>query len=443
MKTTMLTSLKHRLFKTPLRRTALWKWSKISRNDRRKAKFLKKIHGSHLLKSGIRILVINHFFDGEIESLNKQIAGRSDISILSLTPEPFFSRALVWFPESVHNADIPYDAAELDAVRARYRRYCEKLYDEIAAAYPFDCILTPSDSFYWLREFIVVCQGHGIPTIVADKEGTISPRSFDVEPLRIHRMFPPISDRFFVWSERQSAFWQKAGVDASRIDLVGSMRSDLFVTLKPQKPRTLLCFDFDTDAYINNMDWDTLVWRGERNWNYLRDAIHRVLLRLAREFPEISIIIKCHPQQVVTHFAVAELTKQPNVTILKGTPRGLPAMIAEAHAVIGFQTTALLEAALAKKPTLYVSWGELFDLVAPNILPWSEPGYGMNWIRSEGQLENTLRAILEGSQPEEFRLVDRSKLSRYFYQADGHVTERLLEQLTAAIGKSGTDGIRP
>jgi hypothetical protein len=437
----MLGWLKYELWKMPLRKTALWKWLKIAYNDRLKAQSLKDMQRSQPLKSDVRILVINHFFDGEIEALTRQLTGRSDISFVSIRPEPCFSRALIWFPESVHNADIPYDAPELEVVRARYRSYCERLYKEIAAVFPFDCVLTPSDSFYWLREFIIVCWQRGIPTIVADKEGTISPRSFEVEPLRIRKMFPPISNYFYVWSERQSAFWQKAGVDSSHIDVVGSMRSDLFVTLMRQQPKTLLCFDFDTDAYINNMDWDSLAWRGERNWNYLRDAIHRVLLSLAREFPEITIMIKCHPQQVVTTFAVAELTTQPNVKILTGTARGLPAMIVEAHAVIGFQTTALLESALAQKPTLYVAWGDLYDLVAPNILPWSDLGYGMKWVRSEGQLEATLCAILKDGQQEEFRQVDRSKLSNYFYQADGRVTERLLHRLTAVIGKPGTDGI--
>jgi hypothetical protein len=329
----------------------------------------------------------------------------------------------------------------LRRIRERYRRYCEKLYDEITAYYPFDCILTPSDSFYWLREFIVVSRRHGVPTIVADKEGTISPRSFEVEPMRIRRMFPPISDYFFVWSERQSSFWQRAGVDPSRIDVLGSMRTDLFQSLSSQKPKTLLYYDFDTDAYINNMDWEAIGWRGERNWNYLRDAIHRVLLHLARKNPQVNIIIKCHPQQVETRFQVAGLTAQPNISIMKGGPRGLPAMVAEAHAVVGFQTTALLEAALAQKPVFYVAWGDLYDMVVPKVLPWSEPGYGMTWIRSESNLETTLQALLRGEISDAILQADRSKLSNYFYQADGHVTERLLNRLIEVIGKHKSNGI--
>jgi hypothetical protein len=430
----MLASLKQKLCKTPL-----WKLAKIAVNDRRKYNFLGKIKSANKDSAILRILVINHFFDGEIEAMTRLFQSRPDVSILCVTPEPFFTRGVAWFPESVHCAKIAYDAPELEPVRQRFRAYCETLRLEISARFSFDCILTPSDSFYWLREFIVACREQGIPTIVADKEGTISPRSFDVEPLRIKQMFPPISDYFFVWSKRQSAFWLKAGVEHSRIFVVGSMRSDLFATLSPQMPSTLLCFDFDTDAYINNMDWVALGWQGERNWNYLRDAIHRVLLGIATDHPELKIIIKCHPQQVVTDFPTAGLLDQPNVSIVKGVPRGLPAMIADAHAIIGFQTTALLEAALARKPVLYVAWGDLYKLVEPQILPWADSGYGMTWIQSEKQLDEALRRILNrasGDLPVE---VDRSRLANYFHQADGHVTERLLDCLEEVVGKYKAD----
>jgi len=378
----MLAPLKRRLWSTGLRRTAMWKLAKIAWNDRRKARALERLPVHNARSSEIRILVINHFFDGEIEALTRQLEGRTDISLLSLTPEPFFSRAVAWFPESIERAEIPYDEPGLETVRARFRSYCERLYEEIAGRFPFQCILTPSDSFYWLREFILVCRRHGIPTIVADKEGTISPRSFAVEPQRIARLFPPIADRFFVWSDRQRRFWIRAGADAAKVAVVGSMRSDLFVNAAAEESKTLLCFDFDLDAYIANMDWAALGWKGERDWAYLRQAVHRVLARVARQHPELQVILKCHPQQVVTDVST-ELLDRPNVFILTGAPRGLPGLIGEAHAVVGFQTTALLEAALAGKPVFYTAWGPLYERMSPHILPWSDPGYGITHVRSE------------------------------------------------------------
>lgn len=430
----MLSALKHRLWKAGLRNSAVWKTAKNIYRDREKRRFLRKVADNDTSRAQLRILVINHFFDGEIEALGRCLKGRDDVTMLPIPPETFFSRAMTWFPESVHWAQLEYDAPELEPVRKRYREYCRKLLREISARFPFDCLLTPSDSFYWLREFIHVCQESNIPVIVADKEGTISPRSFAVEPLRIRRMFPPIADYFFVWSERQQSFWLKAGVDPSRICVVGSMRTDVFVQQISRQPSSILFFDFDTDAYINNMDWEALQWKGERNWNYLRDAVHRVLLRAARQNPHLTVKVKCHPQQLDTRFPIA-LLSQPNVKIIRGAPSGLPAMIADAIAVVGFQTTALLEAALKRKPVFYTAWGDLFELVLPEILPWSEPGFGLTWIQSEAQLEEALGEVLrQYSEPLQYS-ADYSRLSEYFHQADGKVTERLLCELTRIVGK--------
>ncbi len=436
----MLSALKQHLWKAGLRNTAVWKTAKILYRDRNKRRYLRQLARENRgERAQLRILVINHFFDGEIEALGRCLEGRDDVSILSIRPEPFFSRAMTWFPESVHWAGLEYDSPELEPVRKRYRDYCRQLLRELSTHFPFDCLLTPSDSFYWLREFIHTCQEGNILVIVADKEGTISPRSFAVEPLRIRRMFPPIADYFFVWSERQQSFWLKAGVDSSRICVVGSMRTDIFVQQPRQHPSSILFFDFDTDAYINNMDWEALQWKGERNWDYLRDAIHRVLLHTALQNPHLTVTIKCHPQQLDTHFPAA-LLAQPNVKIIKGAPSGLPALIADAIAVVGFQTTALLEAALERKPVFYTAWGDLFALVLPEVLPWSEPGFGLTWIRSEAQLEEALGEILrQHPEPVQYS-ADYSRIGEYFHQPDGKVTERLLCELNRIAGRKG-DGI--
>lgn len=437
----MFSALKTRLGNAGLRNTKFWNAAKLLHRDRQKRRLLHQL-GSESTggRAAFRILVINHFFDGEIEALSRCLEGRADIVMHSVRPEPLFTRAMIWFPESVHWARLEYDAPELEAIRKRYREYCRNLLRELFARFPFDCLLTPSDSFYWLREFIHACRENDIPVIVADKEGTISPRSFAVEPLRIRKMFPPIADYFFVWSERQQSFWLKAGVDASRICVVGSMRTDIFVQQRPQNPSSILCFDFDTDAYINNMDWEGLQWKGERNWNYLRDAVHRVLLQIARQNPKLTVLIKCHPQQLDTRFPAA-LLAQPNVQIIKGAPKGLPAMIADSIAVVGFQTTALLEAALERKPVFYTAWGDLFELVRPEILPWSEPGFGLTWIRSEGELEAALGEILRQHPGPIQYSADFSRLGEYFHQADGKVTERLLCELKRITGRKH-NGVR-
>jgi hypothetical protein len=89
----------------------------------------------------------------------------------------------------------------------RFNLFCEKLFLKLRKNYEFDCIVTPSDSFFWLREFIVVAESHGVFTIVADKEGIVSPYDYLTAPSRIKTYYHPISKHFFVWSERQKTFW--------------------------------------------------------------------------------------------------------------------------------------------------------------------------------------------------------------------------------------------
>jgi hypothetical protein len=422
-----------------LRGTPLWKPLKIAYNDRRsRGEFdrLRRLGGN---AARLRILAINHYFDGELEAFAAAPGDPSEFSIASITPEPLFSRAVAWFPDALRTAAIPYDDPSVEPVRERYRDFCRRLFHELRAAFAFDCVLTPSDCFYWLREFLVVCRENGVVTIVADKEGMISPRSYESEPARIASLFPPLADFFFVWSERQSQFWQKAGVPPERLRLTGSARSDLFVNLRLKAaPDTVLVFDFDADAYINNIDWREVGWTGARNWSEFRCAFYRAIAQAALDFPAIRFLIKCHPQQVHTSFPPVGLLDLPNVSVIRGAPRGLPELVANARAVVGFQTTALVEASLAGAAVLYAAWGDLYAAVADRILPWHEADFGLEWVRSEEQLAMRLQELLRADR----RPVppDAGRLSTYFHRADGGVARRLLEaaaEVTAASRAGG------
>jgi hypothetical protein len=433
----MISNMNIASVKSRIKKTCIWGRLKIMYNDYLMNKKLATLeheivgNGTHF-----RMLLINHFFDGEIEALTKVVERHADLSMFSITPGPFFSRAPVYFPEKVHNASIPYDDPDLDEVRKQYRVYCEKLFIRLYARYPFHCVITPSDSFYWLREFLAVCKEKKITTIVADKEGTISPQSFETEPYRTKQYFPPISNYFFVWSLRQKEFWLKAGVSPDRILVIGSARTDLFINLPVVSvKKNLLFFDFDSDAYINNLDWQASGWQGERNWSYLRNAIHKILAEIAREYPEINILIKCHPQQVVTNFPALDHESLGNITIVKGAPLGIPTMIANSHAVIGFQTTALLEASLTNTPVIYVAWGELYEKVSHRILPWHENGYGMHWCRSAEEVKSRIKEILQGQNTNNKKKLDQSKLAEYFHDYNGGTAKRLIDSAILVTGR--------
>jgi hypothetical protein len=415
-----------------LRETRLWRALRAVRKERQLFRELRRIEPR---SSGRGILVINHFFDGEIEAIQDVLAAFPDVKALLIPPEPFFSPAMSKFPPELQAARVPYTTPELEHLRLEYRSYCRWLRDELQKVFPFESVLTPSDSFFWLREFIGACQEQSIPTVVADKEGTLSPYSWEVEPDRVAYLFPPIADYFLVWSARQKRFWQRAGVELSRIDVVGSARTDRFVKLRHSPaPGAVLVFDFDEDAYINNFAPSELPPGVQRSWRELRRALHQVMLRVARDFPQVRFILKCHPQQVTSKFYF-DGRRPRNLRVRTGAPRRLPELMEDAALVVGFQTTGLLEAAVARIPVLYAAWGPLYDALKSRILPWHEAGFGMHWCRSEQELEDRMRSVLAGRM-NGLSSLDRSRIEEYFHCADGHSAHRLIESVLQVGARS-------
>ncbi len=372
-----------------------------------------------------RVLAINHYFQGELKAFEAVAGEFPEVSMLPVAPEPYFSEVLHLFPLEVRTADIEYDHPALSGLRSRAREISRRIFSDITAAYKFDCVISPSDSFYWLREFIEVCKEKGVPFIVADKEGTISPASYKTDPPKIRQYYPPLADHFLVWSDRQRLYWEKAGVAPEQIIITGAARSDIFVNMKRRAPKSVIFFDFDLDAYLNRVDWTGVNWTGRRDWKDLRDAFRRAAARVASDFPGVEVIIKCHPQQLNIELADADLAKLPNVRIIRGAE--ISELMPDAYAVAGFQTTALMEAALAGIPVFYAAWGELFEYIKPEMLLFHEQGYGMTTCGSEDEVVSGISKAI--SSKGESTRPDASKLEMFFANHDGNCSRRIITEL--------------
>ena len=376
----------------------------------------------------IKVLALNHFFDGEIDVLKKQL-DINQYDLYSLSPKPAFTRGYLWFPMSVQNAEIKYDDQQLNAVKKRYRKYCKRLFQILNLFCGIDILITPSDSFFWIREFIKVANECGVCTIVADKEGMISPGNYTTGPRRIREYYPPLARYFFVWSERQKKFWMNAGVPEERVYVTGSLRTDTYINLHEFEERnSIFFFDFDDDAYLTDLDWENVVWQKKKSWIELRKSYQKVIYKKAVENPSIKFYIKSHPQQVVIDLYLP-FENLANVVILRGGSKFLPHLLKDCLLVVGFQTTALLEAALMKIPVIYFANGDLFEAVKSMLLPWHKGELGILWVKSEEELEGAIDLQIANKTNLFQKNYSDEDMNEYFYRPDGNVGLRFIEKM--------------
>lgn len=313
-------------------------------------------------KGSKRILVINHYFDQDISSI---VRSSDCLKYIIVKPEIFQPIRNI-YPEIVHRGNIEYDHPSLEDKRKWARHFSFFLFKWMKWIYKFELIITPSDIFFWLREFIIISKQNKISTIVIDKEGVISPYYFEHHSAKIKNNFPLISDRIIVWSNRQKNFWIKCGAEESRIKIIGQPRSDLLLKKNDthQNENYILFLTYFENAYVPKEIEEKGI-----SWSQLRAETHEILKEIALLFADQKIIIKCHPQQRDIKEIKKEFLNYRNIHVETGTQK-TDMLLINAGLVVGFQSTALIESILLKKNTIYTFWTKSVEDFKDGILPF-------------------------------------------------------------------------
>ncbi len=391
---------------------------------------------------GTKILIINHYFDQDINAIAD--ANTKD-SILILPHRAFRDLAAINLPQKIMmNWMKYYYLPESESYRNAYRKDLKEMLNILMKQFPFDVVVSTSVILCWIRELIPEIQSRGIPFVVIDKEGTVSPHYFNklADNFRSNKYI--ICDHILVWGQRQKTFWELAGFPSKNIHIVGQQRSDFWTKtqvwkskselgLDPQK-RLFLFFSFDKDAYIP-ID---LYQKGEVRWDDLFRECHRTVLDVAKNHLDWEIVIKAHPQQ----HNIDDVEKMVNEYSLKNvkllTGSGIANhLIVNAEVISGFQTTSMIESMIVSpRPIIYPFWGD-----APK---WSEEILPFHKSRAltVAHSKEEYREQLERSfnkeviiSPEEIKCRE-SFVNEFFWQPDGHCSERTLLKLEEIARKT-------
>ncbi len=345
----------------------------------------------------MNVLILDHHFGQDIDALAQANQGKH--TIRTIHPEYFAAAARKLFPASVFGSKLEvYHKPEYEQQRLAYREKAIRLLRDLYKIYQFDIFISPSDTFFYIRDVIDACKNIGVPFIVVQKELGVSAKSLEQHAAILRRWAPFCGDWMTTSSEKSRAFWQAAGANPECISVVGQPRFDVYRSPKRNgslsdlgiKGETgvpvILFLSYDLDAY----DEERALGHAHQPWAEMHHETEIVLKNVASSGKAL-VLIKPHPQQDADALnGLANRMKSiPNLAILSGS-LDTRVLIMAADVVVGFQSTAIAEAMAAGKRVVYTFWSEPVRRAARLLLPFHELGHCIDVVRSPQELRTAV-----------------------------------------------------
>lgn len=352
----------------------------------------------------MRVLAINHYFKHDLDSLIYSSGGKHEIKEIS--PLYFHERSKKALPVSFY-----FTNGLEDYTRPEHKKYRQKWISELRRAiyelytiFPFDVVISPSYVFFYIYDLKDVLSDLGIPFFVVQKETTRPPSFIERESKVAAELFPYKADFMTVCGNDQVKFSIAAGVPKNRFEVTGQPRFDFYRQPERWKSKKELGIpEYPGKKIISFLTYyldcaipPSAPYYSSTLWKNLRDETEEVLINIAHT-DEFIILIKPHPQQppydiseMIERFKSSIADKWGKSVIMLKPEDDARNILVHSDIVVGFQTTALLEAIAAGKRTIYTFWTETVSKLAEEMLPYHEYEPLLNIARSKEQLRNLI-----------------------------------------------------
>jgi hypothetical protein len=378
--------------------------------------------------AAVRFLVLEHHFAQDIDALRRAAGEEIELDVMSY--DLLRSEALRVLPHEVASGLEAFVKPELEGARRRFAAILREILEDRFTASPFDAIVMPSDTFFYVRATPPVAHALGVPFLVAQKETTISEHSMREHAQELRRCYPPLADRMTVCGERHKRFWVRAGAAPNRIVVTGQPRFDFYrresewpaeVPIGDGGP-SVLFLSYAVDAYYPGED------RG--SWSALHQRTEQGLHELARR--GWRVLVKPHPQQpagLLREWRRRAGDLWGRRVFLVDPQADVRPLIVAADVTVGFQSTALLEAMLAGRPVLYTGWDEAAVALGDELIPFHEWDDEITVVRRADELPGAVAAARGWACTPSVLNSRREIAERYLGPLDGLAAERTVAVL--------------
>jgi hypothetical protein len=378
----------------------------------------------------VRFLVLEHHFAQDIDALRRAAGG--ELELEAMPYDLLRSEALRVLPAEVGSGLEAFGKPELRGARRRYEAILREILEDRFTRSPFDAVVAPSDTFFYMRSAPAVAHALGVPFLVAQKETTISEYTMRRHAVQLRRFAPPLADRMTVCSKRHKRFWVRAGAAEERIVVTGQPRFDFYGNRSAwptdvpfgDAGHSVLFLSYSVDAYhptegLGGGAWSTLHLQTER-------GLHELARRGWR------VLIKPHPQQSCD--SVWEWRKRAGDLwgkrlFLVDPQADVRPLIVAADVTVGFQSTALLEAMLAGRPVLYTGWDSVADGLGSELIPFQRWEREVTVVRQADDLPDAVIAARGAVCAPDVLRSRREIAERYLGPLDGLAAQRTVAAL--------------
>src|ERR1700681_4744292 len=115
---------------------------------------------------GVRVLAMDHYFDQDLRSLE----AHPRLEVRRFPYQRLRRPALRMMGKEVGTGLVAYNRPELQTARERYAAWLTREVRRLFLERPFDLIVLPSDTFFYVRSLPDAAHSLGIPVVVVQKE---------------------------------------------------------------------------------------------------------------------------------------------------------------------------------------------------------------------------------------------------------------------------------